>query len=1439
MSDSKINVKGLNVSRKANYQLDDRTRKFKDRLRAKGNDLQKRIIDELYFEAKPGEEDPGRVLLEEKSHVYMHTKTGQVYTSTTMAIKGEMNDPEGKYELNRLFGNHFDKALQNIIEGKTFEEAKSDMTDIVSEDISRRAYDLLKGIVLGLTSDGSIIVPQFVVADPISGIAGSLDILIIKPNGEMFIKDLKVSKTRSTSDAYRNTPHPVNKGSLLIGEKITTQQQHNIQVAVYKRLAEISGFPISGTSTIHIHLQLEGLGDTQRIKDFELEDEQEHLPSSNEAFVNRIVPTKPGKNKVAGFKKTLGVHNPANDDNFLDEKEEMPEEIPAEIQAKLKETIQTYRDKLRKRMEYLKNLNQTRFDAFSDESKELAIDRISQLLSVVEIKTIGAPDLAFGALLNYTKDTLDSLYRYISNPANVDKENYIDVVLEAEKFVESYRDIASIPEIGLGSQDQYALMRSVQSRLNAVKAEINPALEEYVKDLIRKKLDNTISEEELTNLLKEGYDISLADYGLSDMQNTKEKLLAIAANLWTEADQKSKNKNDTFKSRIMTAGNKLAAALGVKKIDFSFMLNYDKEGKFSGRYLQAIGQKYYDIKRQVYSLLKDENGETMEYIEIEDLSKATPEQIAHNIKVRQIKEKIQEFRQAEQLDGKNQIISGNHHRFSIEFINERAKYEVPNGQALQKGKLVWVQKIGVSDEAYRKYRDRWYDRVEYLRAETVDGEFKGKVKKDISYFPKSKCVEIKEITNDGEDMRDARYVSLMNGKSAEDVAKREFYHVFVEEMKAGLESLTLDQQQKMLGKVARVKDNYLNAAKRKGTSYFKAVTKGITSWFDISPKMHSTQRLTDDEGVPVDNLPVLYTNNARNEKRIAALEQKIKDLKNQYIVAKALTSEEYESELKKLELSLAIENSKIDYDEINTDLVENLIAFRSMTEKYEQMSNIESSLLAISKIVEKKKYYQSTSEDKKFVSKGVDSKDIYKAEGASLAYERMKKWFKMVYYNNDEYDYSQFAQVAKKIQNITSLKGIGFNLFGGINNYVMGRINNAIEAYGGVYYDRKSYSKATSEYNKDYLPGAMKRIGSSNDGPYKQEKHYSKYEAIAAYFRMVRKFQDDSGKLTGNKLTEAAYIFQEVGEFNVQSKTGMAIVMGDKFQLKNETTGETLSIYDAFTFNEQTNELTLKPGFELPEDLRTKVTTYIYEVNKQIHGNYAHEDRMVIQQHALGQLGAQFHKWIVPGIKARFQGRYDNVTLGTIEGRYRTFYNVMKHVYQTEQGFLAKTVGMIGAFIPGSKTYQNMDEIQVKNMYKNLAELGFFMASVIAAHLFRLLASGLDDDDDQVKKLVNFLIYQQTRQQNEIKTYIPILGWSEQFQMLKSPIAAVGTMKDWGEAISSILSLPFPPYDKNYYERGPYDGQLKAWKQAKDIIPALGILNRWESFETVSNFYIR
>jgi hypothetical protein len=1426
------------------YQLDPETKTFKKEILKKANSLQQEMINDLLFESKPNEPTQAKVILEPLQHVYVNTQTGQEYKSVTTAIKGKLDDPEGLYELNRLFGNDFDKTLQDIVLGKTYEQAKANMSGVLSEDLSKRAYESLQSFLIGLTADGSIVLPQVILADDESGIAGSLDIFIIKPDGKVFIYDLKVSKNSFKTDAYRNKKWDVSEESVFMGDKLTTQQQHGIQVAAYKRLAEINGYQIEGISTIHILLDVEGKEKNQQVKDFTWEGVQDHLISANENFVDKFIPTRSNANKVAGFRRKLGLDNPANDPDFLTAEEALPEEnAPQEMVDQLTFTVREYVDKLRQRLEYLKNLNKSRFSVFSEISRDKTVDRISELLTSIETEDIGKPSQSFGRLLRYTKEVLDNLYRYMSDPDSIKDEGYIDVILEAEKFIESYRNIAYVPELALGNTVQLKDIRDIQSRLNAVQAEIMPALESYVKNLIRQQIpDQNVTEEELTLLLKEGFDIQLDELTFSDMQNTKEKLLAVAANLFTEAVQKSFNRVDEWAPQLRALGNKLATLSGTKRVDFSYMLNFDSEGNFTGKYLQAIGEAYYKLRREVYDALKDENGENMQYIIITDLNNARPEDIQHNIQLFAKREKLREFNQYERLEGNN-IVGGEYHQLSNEYINERAKYMMIDARMLQYGEIFWVPKPGIPDDQYRQFRDKYMDRVEFIGTQREKGGvYAGRTKGElqVAYFPKKQYVQIREISATGRDMRDVRYIKVMNPTNELESAQKEFYLFFMDKMKDLLEKLPIDVQRKMLGNVARVRDNYLKSASKKGVGHFKAFTQRLRQWFDVSPKVHSVQRLTDDDGVPVDNLPILFTNDARNEKKINSIKEKIKDLKDSYIVQKAITTEEYEKKLKNLELSLAIENGKISFNEINLDLVDNLLAFGSFVEKYDQMANIESSLLALSKIVEKKKYFEADSMAKKLLRKGKDKKEIYKPQGESLAYTRFKKWFKMVYYNNDEHDYSTFAQIANRLQNTTSLLRMGLNVFGGVNNYVIGRINNAIEAYGGQFYETKAYFRSTKAFNTEHLPGVMAGLGekvSSTNRSYLLSKPHSKYEALVQKFRMVRKFQADAGRVDAFGFM---YIVQESGEYNVQSKTGVAVTMStNKFVVTNKETGETASIYDAHDFDPNTGELTLKKGYEMSEEDKTRVTTYIYEVNKLIHGNYAWEDRMVIQQYAIGQLAAQFHKWVYPLYKARFAKRYNNAVLGDIEGRYRTFYNVMKQVYQTEEGFFGKAAGMLKAiFAPGTMK-GSLDEMQIANMYKNLAELGFFFASVLTQHLFMLLASGLDDDDEEVKKLMNFMIYQQTRQQNEIKTFVPILGIKEQYQIAKSPIASLSTLRDWGEATSSVLLLPFPPYDNNYYERGPFKGDLKAWKQVRDVIPAFGILNRWESFETVRSFYIK
>jgi hypothetical protein len=631
----------------------------------------------------------------------------------------------------------------------------------------------------------------------------------------------------------------------------------------------------------------------------------------------------------------------------------------------------------------------------------------------------------------------------------------------------------------------------------------------------------------------------------------------------------------------------------------------------------------------------------------------------------------------------------------------------------------------------------------------------------------------------------------------------------------------------MRGKAGRVKANFKDLVTKNGAGFTNMVMKSVRNYF--SADLSSDQRLVDETGMIDNGIPILFVGRTQNEYLVQRIKDQITQLEQERAAGK-ITQKAYLDKKKELKNNLRFEESRIKTSEIEGDLVKNMMAYAAMAENFGIMSGIESSLKAIQEIVENRQYYKVDDAGNVLIQKG--SRETRDDEGKRIltpgveanATKRLKKWFSMVFYNNDEFNRTQLATVVKRIQNFTSLKGVGFNIFGNVNNYIMARINNAIESAGGQYYDGQAAVRATKEYNTDYLPGVFTGLGSAGGEYYKTKQPQSKYEAMVEYFRMVKKYQDDQGKVD---VMSWPYMLQEGGEYNAQSKTGVAILMTR--QLTNNNTGETVNIYDAFDYNPNTHELKLKDGFEMSDNQRYDTTNYILEVNKQIHGNYAFEDRMIIQEHWLGQLGAQFHKWVYPAYKARFKKAYEDENLGVVEGRYISLFNFLAFVKESEGNLLEMIEG----------GWDQMSDVQRKNMMKVAAELAFLAASFAMYGVFRALAEGVDDDDEVLKKWMNFMAYQGTRQMNEITTMMPIVGWEEQYQLLKSPIPVLSQLKEFSQAAKSTMSLPFPPYDKNYYERGVHKGDLKAWKEWKDVIPALAILNKWDSFEQVRSFYIR
>ena len=203
--------------------------------------------------------------------------------------------------------------------------------------------------------------------------------------------------------------------------------------------------------------------------------------------------------------------------------------------------------------------------------------------------------------------------------------------------------------------------------------------------------------------------------------------------------------------------------------------------------------------------------------------------------------------------------------------------------------------------------------------------------------------------------------------------------------------------------------------------------------------------------------------------------------------------------------------------------------------------------------------------------------------------------------------------------------------------------------------------------------------------------------------------------------------------------------------------------------------------------------------------------------------------------------------MGWVEGRVRSWLTFLGFFFKSA-GSLQKTVKTM-KFQYGDERAQN----KLKGALRTGAELSITALTFITA---MILDSLFDDDDEDKgvvrKRLENALIYQFNRQGREMLFFWPVVGFREQFQMAKSPIAVTRTLGEIGEALIQTGyhggALTYSIFDKEYditkdssiyYQRGFRKGRPKFNKQWMDMIPILYTINRWYAYDTQKDFFVK
>jgi len=1061
---------------------------------------------------------------------------------------------------------------------------------------------------------------------------------------------------------------------------------------------------------------------------------------------------------------------------------------------------------------------------------------------------------------------------------------------------------------------------------------INQALINYVLDLskslsqdgmsqdknniLQSHSGKTFTVEDIEDLIKLVPDVDKAELYSKDLATSADFLLGTMDKIFKIKRIEFLDKVKAREENLRKAGASLLTLSSEKDLQklYDFMLEFDEEGNFTGLYTQRIGQQYFSEKTRLRDELYDINGKPFHYRPIFSIINAKESDLKYNKELYFKKKAFGDFMNAESYED-GQLNSGKYHRYTDEFTKVRAKWEIfqpwSNGEGGN-----WIKKPGTNKQAYESYRRKYYQEQPYTKMYKDASKRPTGVILENESFPSVRpdFVEVKDsfIDVDGsvKSLLNPKYNDIMNPKDALGQARKNFYDIFVKDYESLLDKLPKSVRNKMLGKVPIIKNNLVKDLLEKPpvvTKLLPRLVRNFRQFFTTT----ATQRIVqvDNDGNLIDTLPVYYTGSASVDSDLEQVQNQMEELRQERKDNK-ITLGVYEKKRAALEAQFAALRTKPTKGQLEKDLTKSLIKFSTMAENFEAMGEIEDSLKAIVKVIEMRDYQApgaTTLVGKLYdKAKGSITKEVGKKNYDGLqsnAARRAHHYMKMTFYDNDRMTQGAVEKTTNLLVNASSLAYVAFNVFGNFNNLTIGQINNAIEAMGGLFFTGQGYKRAQQDFAVTATRGIIQRtpesIGDFADfttrvatlnsvklkkANYDIKKPLSLYEWLSDHYYMMDDSTDIRETFSGRedtgtvweRFTSFGYSFNQGAEYYAQSTIGHAILYST-FLTNGD---ETLSIREAWDWDAATQTAKLKDGFDTVIDKRTGFTqpyndnyrarlrNRIREVNKQIHGNYAREDRMVIQNNFLGILIAQFHKWVMPAFRARFQQQYYDQNLGWLEGRYLSFIKfgkymtgVSKHgtrVLQAQgMGSIGKNLGAgfkeaygYSENLSGEEFYDdNKANMLLKNVYRTLGEAFLVMNLFLLSNLFE----GADDDDEGIeRKLKNFIAYTSVRARKEMVMFIPIPGlggFQQMYQMAKTPIASTRTLGELGEALELTVQTPvkwlflsdqeFMQDSSIVYQNKPRKGQLKMAKNWFDVLPLLYSIQKYFSFEKNDDFYIK
>lgn len=411
-----------------------------------------------------------------------------------------------------------------------------------------------------------------------------------------------------------------------------------------------------------------------------------------------------------------------------------------------------------------------------------------------------------------------------------------------------------------------------------------------------------------------------------------------------------------------------------------------------------------------------------------------------------------------------------------------------------------------------------------------------------------------------------------------------------------------------------------------------------------------------------------------------------------------------------------------------------------------------------------------------------------------------------------------YDKLTNLVTGYTSFTGLSMNLLGAQANALVGKLQMAIEAGCGEFFNIADWGYAEWEYFQEIWP-MLTELASNNKT--------SDMALLMDFFDVkddfIENLKEDGfynnivGKIVGN----ANLLFMYgMGEHMLHAETMYAILHQRK--VVNRQTGQTMPIRKVFEKKVESGVGELFIDYskwdildadgnrrQLTQDDIEATKNQISYCNKTMHGAFGQLDKGMAHRYCFGRLIMNFRQWMPAHYERRFRGLHYNYDLDEFrEGYYTTAFKFVLDTFKqwNDGGFDLVT------------RWHELTPMQLANMKRAIAEsilLGSLMASVASLGRYK---------DKKGNWAYRNLMYQLMRMRMETTASMPLHpGFvSNLITILNSPAACITQFSK----IAKLLSLTDLAVT---IEGGKYDGENLWLHNAEKALPFIKqVQNQYE-----------